>query len=175
MIIDLNKILPEGQEIKKNFKPAAIGLDIKEAIIKQDISLELQISKINRGFRFLGSLRGLINIQCARCLEFYPYPISTPFELVYLPLAEAKEGEIELKDRDMNVSFLPEEKVDLRELVREQILLLLPMKPLCSEDCRGLCPRCGVNLNLKQCKCNSKRIDPRLEPLKKIKGLFKMR
>lgn len=173
MIIDLAKISEEGLNITRAFKPVAISLDIEEAEIKQPIDLEVRITKVKQGFRFQGSLRGRINLLCARCLQFFKYPASTSFDLLYAPQVSPDMDEIELKKQDMNVSFISGEKVDLIELVREQILLLLPMKPLCSEKCKGLCPECGINLNLSKCNCNQKRIDPRLKPLLKIKDSFK--
>jgi len=173
MIVDLANISTEGLNISRAFMPKAISFNIEEAEIRQPINLDVRVTKVKQGFRFQGTLRGQINLQCARCLEFFEYPIYTSFDLVYKPLMKTDMEEIELKEQDMNVCFISGEKVDLRELMREQILLLLPMKPLCSSKCKGLCPECGINLNVSKCNCNQKRIDPRLKPLLKIKDALK--
>ena len=95
-------------------------------------------------------------------------------DLFYLPRGgapeEAQEEEVELTDRDVVVGYYEGDRLDLGEVVREQILLALPLKPLCREDCRGLCPACGQNRNLVPCGCPPPEEpgDPRLEPLRKL-------
>jgi uncharacterized protein len=95
-------------------------------------------------------------------------------DLFFLPAAagqpEAQEEEVELSDRDVVVGYYEGDRLDLGEVVREQVLLGLPLKPLCREDCHGLCPRCGKNRNAGACGCKPEEEagDPRLEPLRKL-------
>jgi uncharacterized protein len=95
-------------------------------------------------------------------------------DLFYLPRAagqdEAQEEEVELTDRDVVVGYYEADQLDLGEVVREQVLLALPLKPLCREDCRGLCPTCGRNRNQFPCGCPPPEEpgDPRLVPLRKL-------
>ena len=173
MIIDLTKIGPEGLHLKRIFKPADIELNTEEAELKEPVSIDVWIKKIKKGFRFQGSLKGSINIQCARCLELFNLPVSTTFDLIYKPHQMLDDDEIELKENDMNISFLSKEEIELKDIIREQILLSIPMKPLCSPACKGLCAECGNNLNIQECNCAKKVIDPRLKPLLKIKKMLK--
>jgi uncharacterized protein len=94
------------------------------------------------------------------------------FDLFYQPHAAGHPitGEIELKEKDTEVSFFWGDGIEVGDILREQILLSLPMKPICREDCQGLCPHCGKNRNLETCDCESVLLDPRLEPLLKIKN-----
>ena len=77
-------------------------------------------------------------------------------------------GEVELTAEEMDVEFLKDDRLDLSGLLRESVLLNLPIQPLCRAECRGLCPRCGVNLNDTSCQCRSQAVDPRLLPLQHL-------
>ena len=76
----------------------------------------------------------------------------------------------EVAEDDLGVSFYKDETLDLGELMREQFILALPMKPLCRADCAGLCPVCGMNRNRETCGCQSEWIDPRMEALRRLTG-----
>ena len=90
-------------------------------------------------------------------------------DLRYVPQAEnTGEVEQEIGDDDLATAYYREGMLDLVELMREQFVLALPMKPLCAEDCRGLCPECGTNLNKGQCGCTPRWEDPRLAALKSL-------
>ena len=98
-----------------------------------------------------------------------PYPVDLPFDLLYLPhQRNAGEGEIEVEDDDLTTAYYRDEQIDLGQLVVEQFLLAIPMKPLCRESCRGLCPECGTNLNMSTCSCVRAWSDPRLDGLKSL-------
>ena len=90
------------------------------------------------------------------------------FELQYLPqdAAAGAASEQEIHNDDLTVSFYREGTLDVIEMLREQFQLALPMKPLCAQACRGLCPECGANLNRTECDCQPRWEDPRLAPLK---------
>lgn len=110
---------------------------------------------------FSGSVRG----TCARCLAEYSFPLRDGFTFVLKPAMKQATG-LELKEDDLSLSFYKGDQVDLSPLVREAMILSLPTRPLCSEDCRGLCPRCGANRNLGACDCREEWTDPRLEVLR---------
>lgn len=106
-----------------------------------------------------GDLETVIVGRCARCLEEYDLPISTQFRYLVAPQGDevaASAGE------DTEVSTYQGEEVDLTPLIFERILLSLPTMPLCKENCRGLCPRCGTNLNESECHCPAGEGDPRM-------------
>jgi uncharacterized protein len=95
--------------------------------------------------------------------------VDAPFDLRYVSQsANTGEGEREVGEDDLATAFYRDGMLDLIELIREQFVLALPMKPLCTDACRGLCPQCGTNLNKTQCGCAPKWEDPRLAPLKSL-------
>jgi uncharacterized protein len=94
-------------------------------------------------------------------------PVDAPFDLRFLPASEsAADGEREVQEDDLDTSYYRDDRIDLNELLREQCYLALPMKPLCRDDCKGLCPQCGMNWNTGTCTCTPEWEDPRLAALK---------
>ncbi|MCK5427573.1 MAG: DUF177 domain-containing protein, partial [Thermodesulfovibrionia bacterium] len=101
-------------------------------------------------------------------------PLKVDFRVEYLPQKEAiQHREHELTGNDLNVGFYEDDEIDMKGLLREQILLAVPMKPLCKTECSGICPQCGKNLNTASCKCITKKIDPRLAKLETLKESIK--
>jgi uncharacterized protein len=92
------------------------------------------------------------------------------FDLFYSPLPkDLKPEEARLKDDDSEIGFFEGEGLFLADVLREQVLLALPMKVICRSDCRGLCPSCGANLNHEECRCETHATDPRLAPFARLK------
>ncbi|MBC7321292.1 DUF177 domain-containing protein, partial [bacterium] len=116
-----------------------------------------------------GVVSGEVELQCSRCLKDYKMPIRSLIELSYHPIEELnKEELVELKRDEMEVDFYREGLIDTEDIIRDQILLSIPMKPLCSEDCKGICPVCGTDLNEFSCGCTVKEIDPRMAVLQSL-------
>jgi len=130
--------------------------------------VELVFYRLGADLFFRGRFTGTLTGTCARCLEEYPFPIERDFTFVLKPQAGA-EPERELSEEDLSLSFYHGDEVDLAPLVREAMILALPTRPLCRDDCRGLCPHCGANLNTGACGCREEWIDPRLEALRTLK------
>ena len=108
--------------------------------------------------------------MCARCLEPVVEEVSRTFDLFYSPLPKGvKPEEARLKEDDAEIGFFEGEGLFLADVLREQVLLALPMKAICRSDCRGLCPNCGANLNHEECRCETHATDPRLAPLARLK------
>jgi uncharacterized protein len=117
---------------------------------------------------FQGHIAGGVIGHCARCLEEYTFDLAKDFFIVLVPKADLP-GEVELTGAELDLSFYDSDQVDLSPLVREQIILALPTRPLCREDCKGLCATCGANLNTQACSCAARSVDPRLAVLKTLK------
>jgi uncharacterized protein len=117
---------------------------------------------------FQGHIHGEFVGHCGRCLDNYTAPLDKDFSIVLVP-KPAAPADGELADEDLDLSFYEGDAIDLSPLVREQIILVLPTRPLCEEECRGLCPQCGSNLNVQTCACTTSRGDPRLAVLKNLK------
>jgi uncharacterized protein len=121
-------------------------------------------------YRVAGHLTGELELTCSRCLEPFTLPVVSDFDLRYVPRTEnAGEGEQEVDEDDLTTAFYDDDRIDLGGLITEQFQLALPMKPLCSENCKGLCPQCGTNLNTGACGCSETWEDPRLAALRALK------
>jgi len=176
LLIDIPRIPPEGLEIDEALEPAAVHLDGDEELsLRPGGRLRGHVELVDGAtLHVRGRLDAAVEIDCARCLERYGVELRQELDLFYLPRAaeqpEAEEEEVELSDRDVVVGYYEGDHLDLGEVVREQVLLGLPLKPLCREDCRGLCPTCGTNRNLSACGCPPPEEpgDQRLEALRKL-------
>lgn len=116
--------------------------------------IEATLARMKDHYEIDGNISTKVMIPCSRCLEPFLLPISHPLHLVLLPRPSYPGFvELELSDDDLDTSFYSEEKVVLEDLVSEQINLALPMRPLCSPDCKGLCLTCGTDLNRGSCTC----------------------
>lgn len=115
-----------------------------------------------------GTVSGPAIGHCARCLESYAFDLRKEFSLVLVP-EETLPPRLELALDDLDLVYYRGEEIDVSPLVDEQIILALPTKPLCTEECRGLCPGCGVNLNSETCSCRSGTGDPRWAALRQLK------
>ena len=125
--------------------------------------------RAERDLFFDGTVRGEATGTCARCLESFVAPVSQDFSVILSP-ESALAKEIELAPGDLTLSFYPSgEDVDLTRIVYEQIMLALPIRPLCDEECPGLCSQCGAIRKVDQCSCTEETGDPRLAVLRGLK------
>ena len=109
-------------------------------------------------------------VECDRCLKPIELPVNADFELEYITDSEYESsGVAELTEAEMSVSVFDGEALDVDEIVKEQILLAVPTRMLCREDCKGICPQCGVDRNTGECNCVTEDIDPRWAALKNLK------
>ena len=120
------------------------------------------------GFLLTANLSYPQTLGCQRCLEPLEQPVEEELQLLLMPGAAAPASpEHALEAEELGMVEVPEDdELDLRPLLLEQIQLNVPMKPLCRQDCAGLCPTCGANLNAGPCGCQNEQIDPRWEGLK---------
>jgi uncharacterized protein len=170
MLLDLNKIRGPREHYEKVYPPEAFPSDGEAFRVVAPVALAFDIAKDKDHFQLTGSVRTTLELPCSRCVEPFTLPVNGDFNLRYQPhTANAGEGEREIEEDDLATAFYENEQIDLRELMREQFYLALPMKPLCQDDCRGLCPICGTNLNRGTCDCKREWEDPRLAVLKTLR------
>jgi uncharacterized protein len=117
---------------------------------------------------FHGSVGGMVEGACSRCLKIYSFALEKKFDFVLTPDPFSVKSK-ELDRDEMGLSFYSEEEINLSPYIREQVLLALPMRPLCDEECRGLCSGCGADLNDEPCRCVYSRGDPRMAPFRTMK------
>jgi uncharacterized protein len=170
MLLDLNRLHGQREHIERTFEPAAFEPPDEEYRVAGPVTLVVDVQKLGVDvFGVTGRVTARLEVACSRCLDSFEVPVDASFELRYVPQTEnTGEGEREVGEDDLTTSFYREGMLDLIDLMREQFVLALPMKPLCREDCRGLCPECGTNLNKGQCDCTPRWEDPRLAALKTL-------
>jgi uncharacterized protein len=119
---------------------------------------------------FKGILSGTLEAFCSRCLSSYSFLLDKDFDFVLVPDPnKAARKTEELKREDLGLSYYSTEEINLTPLIREQVMLALPTRPLCRESCRGLCGGCGVNLNHETCNCVASTADPRMAIFRTLK------
>ena len=170
MLLDLNKLRGSREHLERTFQPSVFDPQDDEYRVAAPVELTLDVHKLgDAAFGVSGRARTEFEVECSRCLEPFRVPSDAAFDLRYVSQSEnAGEGEREVGEGDLATAFYRDGMLDLVELLREQFVLALPMKPLCTEECRGLCAECGTNLNKTQCGCAPKWEDPRLAPLKSL-------
>ena len=172
MHLSLRSLHDEHQHLEKRYEasqfPTADG-DPFRVVAPVTLSFDIDSQEPGR-YRVAGHLTGEIELDCSRCLEPFTFPMATDFDLRYVPRTEnVGEGEREVEEDDLATAFYDDDQIDLGHLIMEQFQLALPMKALCKEACKGLCPSCGTNLNTGSCDCSAKWEDPRLAALKALR------
>lgn len=165
MIIDVDRLPREGLEISKDFEFSAVEVVDERAVFLEPVHAEIFVKKVGEIVFVKGRIKATLSFVCSRCLVPFEFPVDSPFDLAFFPeeLEVAKE---ELDSEDLDMSFYYDLRIDLKEVVLEQLNLTFPFKPLCSENCRGICPVCGKNINSGECSCETKEFDFRLSKLK---------
>jgi uncharacterized protein len=167
MQLDLTRYRRPLDHFSRSFEPGEVGNEGDAYSVVAPVRLDFDIHKDKNRFRFVGSAQTELEVPCSRCLEPFRMAVDAALDLRYFPAAElVAEDDQEVQEADLETSYYRDDQVDLNELLREQFYLALPMKPLCREDCRGLCSQCGSNRNTDACGCEPAWEDPRLAPLK---------
>jgi uncharacterized protein len=168
-------IPPEGRKISVD-QLSLVGLQGPHGEEEQEMRLaqaaegDLFLQRTSEGIEVKGSIRTAAALPCARCLKECIVPIVSEFkEYFILPKYAPQEEDKELLHDDLDISFLPEEGIELRDIVEEQIWLNIPLKTLCHDRCKGLCSICGADLNSGECGCDRQYSDPRFAALKSFK------
>jgi uncharacterized protein len=179
MFLDIKELQLRPLEFEEELQPGVIDLGgevrqrtpLKTAGRAELVEEHHGKHKIIQDIRLRGRLSAGLEMQCARCLEPVPQEIAREFELLYRPLgADAGRDELSVTAAEAEIGYYQGEGIPLEDVLREQVLLALPLKITCREDCKGLCPHCGTNLNQEQCSCAVAADDPRWAALKEIRS-----
>jgi DUF177 domain-containing protein len=155
-----------GPEWFARWREADPGLEFSDARITGLVSL----AKHGHDILVRGNLSGHLDLACSRCLESFAAPVAIDFDLLLVPgPPKAGAEDEELSQSDLDLDYFTGEVVDLESLLREQIILMMPLKPLCEETCKGLCPRCGANLKRETCQCKTDSVNSPFALLAKVK------
>ena len=168
MLLDLTQIRQPETELTRRYDPSQFEGRSQQFRVLAPVDLQVKIHKDQARFRLVGTVATVLELTCSRCLEPFQLPVSSTFDLRYLPQSANVGDERELTGDEFSESFYRDDVIDLGQLMEEQFYLALPMKPLCRPDCKGLCSQCGTNLNVATCDCQVRWEDPRLAALKAL-------
>ena len=179
MFLDIKELELRPVDFEEEFQPGVIDLGsevCQRTLLKTSGRAEMVEEhhgkhKIIKDIRLRGRLAAGLELQCARCLEPVKQDVARQFELLYRPLgADAGRDELSVTDAEAEIGYYQGEGILLEDVLREQVLLALPLKITCRDDCKGLCPHCGKNLNQEQCSCDAPVEVARWSALKEIRG-----
>jgi uncharacterized protein len=170
LLLDVGQMREPEARIERTFAAGVLPTDESICRITAPVALSVAVRKDRMQFRLAGRVRTTIELTCSRCLEGYATPVDEAFDVLYLPHAPSGPGEERMvEDDDLSTAFYEDNVIDLGQLMQEQCYLAVPMKPLCQEACRGLCPACGTNFNTGSCECRPAWVDPRLAVLEQLR------
>jgi uncharacterized protein len=168
--LNLAKIREAHERFDQVYSPEQVAAAGDAFRIAAPVALGFDIYKDKDQFRLVGAVRTTLELPCSRCLDPFTSPVDSSFDLRYQPHGHnTGEGEREIEEDDLTTAFYENDSIDLGQLMREQFYLALPMKPLCRDDCQGLCPTCGTNWNRDRCDCRNQWDDPRFAALRALK------
>lgn len=176
--IHLDQIKENDVNLDLQVQPQTFGVlaemeKNRECRFRSDIFINLQASRIGDLIVVKGNLRTRVEINCHRCLTEVLIPLRSDVELHYAQKESGPEadfeGDLELEADDIGLAFLSGDEIDLRDGIQEHVVMAFPLRVLCSEACKGLCPSCGADLNAGACQCVRETINPRFAALKNLK------
>ena len=168
MIIDLRELRLNGEalEVDAQFTSAELVVDSELVHLESPVDSHVVIHLHGDCVRVAGHLRCNLKMSCCRCSKPVYESVDKDFLVDYWPDLTEKDGEeLRLNYDDLDVGFYHGDEFDLSAVISEQVVLEVPMKPVCRETCKGLCDQCGADLELEPCSCDRARIDPRLAAL----------
>jgi DUF177 domain-containing protein len=178
MFIEIHELERRPVNFDEEFTPGIIdfGEDVQQRTpLKSDGRADLVEEhhskyKVLKDIRLQGALATTLELVCARCLEPVVQQVDRKFDLLYRPQgSDGGDEEQSVSGTDAEIGYYQGEGLLLEDVLREQVLLSVPLRTLCREDCKGLCAVCGKNLNHEQCSCAQEAADPRWEALKDLR------
>ncbi len=170
MRIDIEQLEQGQRSFEYTHNPGDFNLEEEKLRLASALRVSGEVRRRREEVIVKGAVNGKIEANCDRCLRPVPVPIDVGFDAHLVPAHVYHENEtVELQAEDLDYSVFDGRTVDIDELVREQLLLSLPVRLLCQEDCRGLCAQCGADLNSQSCDCAGETNDPRWDALAHLK------
>jgi uncharacterized protein len=169
VFITVEQLQEHPVRFDETFAPGQIDYAIEDLLPVAALKVQGTASLLDQEIHVKGRLETELESTCARCLEPVRQVVKRSFDLYYHPLAEVpQEDEVEVPRGEEELGFYQGDGLLLDDVAKEQVLLALPLRILCREDCKGLCPHCGGNRNQVPCNCRTHTHDPRWDVLKEI-------
>jgi len=171
MRIELEKLEGGRGDFAHVYQPETIGPVDEHITLTEPAQVKATVKRAGNDVFVDGHVETRVRVECDRCLKPVELPVTADFALEYIPGAEYESSSVAaLSEEEMAVSVFDGESIDVEEIVKEQVLLAVPARTLCREDCKGICPECGIDLNTGRCNCESQDVDPRWAALKALKN-----
>lgn len=168
MRIELERLRELGGRFSQVYGVEDLLLD-DDVRLSEPTEVRGRIKRAGNEVEVLGRFEARIETVCGRCLKPVVLPVSSEFSERFVPAVSWRsEEQHELSEEELNVAVFDGQAIDLDEVVREEILLGIPGHVLCADDCKGLCPTCGIDRNLSSCDCEPAHVDSRWEALRNL-------
>jgi len=165
MLIEIDRLPQEGLKVSKKYEFISAELLEEDAEFLNPVYTDVFIKKSGDEIFIKGEIKSCISLTCCRCLSSFDFEIDSAFDLVYLP-EELDINNEQLDEEEAKKLFYYGRKMDLKRIIMEQLNFALPVRPLCSPDCQGICPVCGNIVKEGKCSCVANETDPRLDKFK---------
>ena len=168
-IIEIQHLSSKGYHTRRILDASHIDVQDERFKLKDGVVFECEVTGNIYKVQINGEVDAAMELFCDRCSRQFEKKTGNKFRLIYLPVEylPASKEEVRIYEKDLDVAYYSEGKIELHEILKEQIVLLIPIKNLCDEKCKGICSVCGCNLNEEQCDCQGSG-DERWAPLKNL-------
>jgi uncharacterized protein len=167
MQIELEKLEGRKGDFAHVYQPDELNPVDERVNLTEPVAVKGQVRLAGNEVFVSGHVETRAQLECDRCLQPIELPVSADFALDYITEADYESSSAAaLNEEELSVAVFDGESIDVDEMVKEQILLAVPARTLCREDCKGMCPECGIDLNTGQCNCAPNEVDPRWAALK---------
>ncbi len=165
MIIDIDRLPEDGLNVSEDFEFFSSELVEENAVFLEPVHADINVRMVGEEIFITGRIATCLSFVCSRCLSPFEFKVNSCFDLVYLP-EELEIVKDQLDDEDISQLFFYSQKIDLKDVILEQLNLTFPVRPLCAKDCQGICAVCGKIIKEGDCSCAAGELDPRLEKFK---------
>ena len=176
MVFDIDVVGDEGLDVKIQVNKDQFEMDQESCSLNKDVAVSGHLTRVGDDVYLQGKVTTELALNCSRCLDPLTHSVDSKLKSHFVPPDPDSDatGEVELHASDIDTEVYEGDQIDLTQSVLDGILLTVPVISLCSDNCKGMCPQCGVKLSRGSCDCsNEASIDPRLEVLKQLKNKLK--
>jgi uncharacterized protein len=157
MIINVNRIAEQGLALNDTIDLDSARLLEDESFFVEGLNYQIFFKRENQRIQAQGKIKTAISLVCVRCLEQFELKINSRFDIILFPKELVDVRSTSLDEEELEYIFFENDQIDLEKILIEQVNLFIPFKPVCSPDCKGICPDCGANLNRSACPCEQSK------------------
>lgn len=157
MLVNTNKISEKGLQLTDTIDLAATVLLEENSYFMESLDYEMVLRREESRIRARGKIKTTVSLVCVRCADPFEFKVNSTFDIILFPIEMMSDKGTSLNPDDMEYIFYEGDQIDVEKILSEQVNLFIPTNPICSSQCRGICPTCGINLNRGTCNCEEPR------------------